>query len=317
MDATGRRTRLGGRKQRVSAPVLALYAYWRETSLDSPETRVEAGESEWYWGAPLPDGSFNATVFVDAERCGGGREELYGRLLQRSVLLKGCRNGRRITAVKCCAAASYFDENPIADNLLKAGEASFSIDPLSSQGVRSAMGSALHAALVLNTLMRKPESAAPAAAFYRARQQEAVSQHRRWAGRYYAEAAQRFDTPFWRSRAIAEPSTPQAKDDPMPAGAVDPDAHVRLSPEARIVEMPRAEGDFVVAGQAIEHPNLTRPLAYLDGIDVPDLLAGFESSERARELVARWRYRMPTAQSIRVLAELCRLGVLVCNDREG
>jgi hypothetical protein len=81
--------------------------------------------------------------------------------------------------------------------------------------------------------------------------------------------------------------------------------------------MPRAEGDFVVAGQAIEHPNLTRPLAYLDGIDVPDLLAGFESSERARELVARWRYRMPTAQSIRVLAELCRLGVLVCNDREG
>ena len=130
VDATGRRTRLGGRKQRVSAPVLALYAYWRETSLDSPETRVEAGESEWYWGAPLPDGSFNATVFVDAERCGGGREELYGRLLQRSVLLKGCRNGRRITAVKCCAAASYFDENPIADNLLKAGEASFSIDPL-------------------------------------------------------------------------------------------------------------------------------------------------------------------------------------------
>jgi flavin-dependent dehydrogenase len=165
VDATGRSGRLGGRKQRVAAPTLALYAYWRETVLHGPETRVEAGESEWYWGAPLPDGFFNATVFVNPSRCARGHADLYGRLLRRSALLQGCLNGRRITEVKCCDATSYCDEDPVADNLVKAGEASFSIDPLSSQGVRSAMGSALHGALVLNTMIRRPESAPAAAAF--------------------------------------------------------------------------------------------------------------------------------------------------------
>jgi hypothetical protein len=317
VDATGRSGRLGGRKQRVAAPTLALYAYWCETVLHGPETRVEAGESEWYWGAPLPDGFFNATVFVDPARCARGHADLYGRLLRRSALLQGCLNGRRITEVKCCDATSYCDEDPVADNLVKAGEASFSIDPLSSQGVRSAMGSALHGALVLNTMIRRPESAPAAAAFYTARQREAVSQHRQWAGRYYAEAAQRFDTPFWRSRAIVQPSPEQMKTDAGSAETVGPDAQLRLSSEARIVEMPRVEGDFILAGSAVEHPSLARPLAYLDGIDVPDLLAGFASSERACDVVARWRCKMPAAQAVRVLAELFRLGVLVRDSHRG
>jgi hypothetical protein len=96
-----------------------------------------------------------------------------------------------------------------------------------------------------------------------------VSQHRQWAGRYYAEAAQRFDTPFWRSRAIVQPSPEQMKTDAGSAETVGPDAQLRLSSEARIVEMPRVEGDFILAGSAVEHPSLARPLAYLDGIDVP------------------------------------------------
>jgi flavin-dependent dehydrogenase len=314
VDATGRRGRLGRRKQRISESLFALYAYWREARPTGPETRVEAGESEWYWGAPLPDGTFNATVFLDPSRCGTGREQLYERLLRNSGLLKGCLDGRRIGAVRCCDAASYRDEDPIQDNVLKIGEASFSIDPLSSQGVRSAMGSALHGALVLHTMLVRPESAGAAAAFYRARQQEAVRQHREWAGRYYAEAAQRFDTPFWRSRGLFEESPRAAAwTTPAPvAGSVTVHPHdwLRLAPETRIVDMPRVEGEFIVEGSAIEHPGLARPLAYLDGIDVAALLAEFDRPRQAREIAAR----MPGAKAQRVLAELCRLGVLRLSD---
>ncbi|MEE8583512.1 MAG: NAD(P)/FAD-dependent oxidoreductase, partial [Acidobacteriota bacterium] len=107
-DATGRRALLGGRKIRFSAPTLALYAYWRQSGLSGPETRVEAGCSEWFWGAPLPDGSFNAAVFIDPRRLessassGSAQDRLecfYRQLLQSSTLLQGCLQGTRMGAV--------------------------------------------------------------------------------------------------------------------------------------------------------------------------------------------------------------------------
>ncbi|MDQ6700668.1 MAG: FAD-dependent oxidoreductase [Acidobacteriota bacterium] len=68
VDASGRRSVQPGVKKRRSAPTLALYGYWRHMSLNGSQTRVEASECEWYWGAPLPDGTFNAAVFLGALR---------------------------------------------------------------------------------------------------------------------------------------------------------------------------------------------------------------------------------------------------------
>jgi hypothetical protein len=68
-----------------------------------------------------------------------------------------------------CEGDSYRDEDPIPNRLLRAGEGNFSIDPLSSQGVRSAMGSTAQRALVQRTMLARPESSRAAAAFYDAR----------------------------------------------------------------------------------------------------------------------------------------------------
>jgi hypothetical protein len=53
---------------------------------------VEAGDAAWYWGVPLPDGTYNTLVFVDARTArgqGGTLTERFMALLSRSSLLAG------------------------------------------------------------------------------------------------------------------------------------------------------------------------------------------------------------------------------------
>ena len=46
---------------------LAVYGYWRGAKLPTMP-RIEAGEDGWYWGVPLPDGTYNTLAFVDPGR---------------------------------------------------------------------------------------------------------------------------------------------------------------------------------------------------------------------------------------------------------
>jgi hypothetical protein len=170
------------------------------------------------------------------------------------------------------------------------------------------MGSALHGALVLHTMLRRPESSAAAAAFYRTRQQEAIQQHRLWAGSHYAVCAHLYDTPFWRSRALEEEPTPPSESGCI---ALDSETWLALAPQTKILAMPRVEGNFIVDGQAIQHPTLARPLSYLDGYDVPDLLQRLSAPVRVREAMLHWSGKMAPAKAMGVIAELCRLGVLI------
>ncbi|MCW3053067.1 MAG: hypothetical protein JWN14_2237, partial [Chthonomonadales bacterium] len=140
VDATGRRATLGGPKRRSGTPTLALFAYWKQAGMMGSETRVEAGREAWFWGAPLPDGTFNATVFLDPKRGVGHTrhdlENLYRNLLAESSLLGGCLEGVPAGEMVACNATTYQDPQPVGEDFLKVGEASFSIDPLSSQGVQ-------------------------------------------------------------------------------------------------------------------------------------------------------------------------------------
>ena len=159
VDATGRTSILGGARTRSGAPTLALYAYWQDTAIEGTETRVEAGESEWFWGAPLPQGQFNATVFIDSASfalgvaAAGSLDDFYSGLIGRSHLIADCLKGTRTTQVQVCDATCSYVETPCIGNSIKVGEAAFSIDPLSSQGVQTAIGSALHAAAVIHTIL--------------------------------------------------------------------------------------------------------------------------------------------------------------------
>ena len=66
------------------------------------------------------------------------------------------RQGRIEGAVKACDASSRYAEEPVGPSFVKIGDAAFTLDPLSSQGVQSAIASALQASIVVNTFAKYP-----------------------------------------------------------------------------------------------------------------------------------------------------------------
>ncbi len=325
-DASGRRALLRGRNVRYSAPTLAMYAYWPQSPLCGLETRVEAGRSQWYWGAPLPDGSFNATVFIDPRRLGRSNcakaqsrlEDLYRRLLRSSTLLEGCLEGEPMGAVTACDATSYHAADPVGQDWIKLGETSLSIDPLSSQGVQSAIRSGIQGVAVVNTLIRYPENGQTALEFYRQRQQETIRRHRALSAQFYGEMAQVSPGPFWQARAkssTAASATTQVRASRGLRRAFRPEEKLMLSADAKILQTPVMEGNRIVPRRALTHPSLDRPVAFLGGIDLAPLLEGLGNAQAACRILDRWSLQMSPEKALRILLWLWEKAIVSSVER--
>jgi 2-polyprenyl-6-methoxyphenol hydroxylase-like FAD-dependent oxidoreductase len=319
VDATGRSGILCGNKRRTGTPTLALYAYWKSSPAAGNETRIEAGDNHWFWGAPLPNGQFNATVFIDPSNYAqgvsqaGGRESFYRQLLKNSELLADCLLGTLSSPVSVCDATCIADENPVTPDSIKVGEASFSIDPLSSQGVTSAIGSALHAAAVVHTILRRPENTEPALRFYRDRQRESVALHAKAAGEFYHEAAESRPGEFWRRRARLAPRIRPER--PATRPAFGPQTLIQLSPEARMDAVLTIRDDFVVATQAIFAPNIARPVALLNDIEIVPLIASLQAAVTVSQLMKTWSRQLSEERALAVFCWLWEAGILATTTR--
>jgi 2-polyprenyl-6-methoxyphenol hydroxylase-like FAD-dependent oxidoreductase len=65
----------------------------------------------------------------------------------------------------------------VGRDFIKLGDAVLATDPLSASGVQRAMQGALAAAVTVNTILRRPDSARLAEDFYRERQADIAQQH--------------------------------------------------------------------------------------------------------------------------------------------
>jgi flavin-dependent dehydrogenase len=285
VDAAGRYSNIRRTEVRSVPSTVALSGDWHDTSLVPGPNRVEAGKTCWYWGAPRPDGAFCAMVFVDGEQCRGRRrrelEADYRRWLSESTLLADCLRGTLESGVRLHEATPHQSSVCVTENSIKVGEASFSLDPLSSQGVQAAMSSAIQAAIVAHTMLTRPEDAEAAKAFYRDACKDAVEHNRTAAARHYAAMFAATPTSFWQERAIASPismqSTPMG---PSPTFA----GRVSLSRDVRIEDVPVIERDHITLRKGLHHPSLERPFAYLGGIAVETLLARVANSDSLETL---------------------------------
>jgi flavin-dependent dehydrogenase len=291
VDATGRRSTIPVKKRRTyGRPTFALYGYWNRVEFTGAETRVEAGEQEWFWGAPLPGKCFVAAVFLDPGQLrrehGAPATQLYMSLLQRSKLLQACLKGQIRGKVSACDATSYYDQQPVTANSIRVGEASLAIDPLSSQGVQLALGSGIHAAAVIHTTLLRREASALARRFYRERQRESRMFHFARAAVLYAEAARERNAAFWQSRGCSYLGviTPvQAIPRPLPF-----DGKLRLDPAAKIADLPCLKGDFIGLARGLTHPGLEKPLVFLGNVAVGPLLTHLQSPKEMAELLREW-----------------------------
>lgn len=314
VDATGRARALGGSKRRSSETTLALYAYWRDVPLEGPETRIDAGEDGWYWGAPLPEGTFNATVFIDArgyrnrvtQACSVNR--LYENLISRSHLLAGCLRGSRIGSTKVCDATLYYDDLHATTNTIKVGEAAFSIDPLSSQGVQVAIGSAIHAAAVIHTIRQRPDDAQLALEFYRMRQLESVTFHANSAAMFYREVPWSNASEFWCRRVARLERDDDVIDVERPA-LTDTD-EIQLAPEVAFKTIPTIEGNYIVRSTAISLPTVNTPVVFLDGIAVGPLVAMIDKPTRVENILQLWEQQIPASRARALLQWLSERGAI-------
>ncbi|HEV7990850.1 MAG TPA: NAD(P)/FAD-dependent oxidoreductase [Gemmatimonadaceae bacterium] len=312
--ASGRSARVGGRRRAMGQRTIAIHAYWTGTRLPE-QPRIEAGEREWFWGVPLPDGTYNTLVFVDGERF---RAERHGSLdhrlralLTRSSLMRETRGVALVAPVRATDATAYVDEECVSARHIKIGDAALALDPLSSSGVQKAIQTALSGAIVVNTLLRRPAAREAALQFYRDSVHDAAARHRVWASSHYATAAARFDDPFWNVRAAVGASLESdAVARPAPAVAVEDDIPVRLSPDATWHDLPCLGDRFVELRPVLRHPQLDGAVAYLGGHDLAPLLRQARAGMTSRELAVAWSGSMPAATALSIARWLTEHGVL-------
>lgn len=290
VDATGKHSPLSGKKQRYSAATLALYGYWQNTCFQDAESRVESGANEWFWGASLPNGTFNAAVFLDREiypKRRGERQQFYESLLAKTTLFQGCLQGNLETPVRVCDASSYFATDSIEPDFIRVGEAALSIDPLSSQGVQVAMMSAFTGSIAVHTILTHPERTDVAIAFYRDRQQETVDRNQKTATELYAEQDIYPPTSFWQIRA-QKPLIPDETQWQLNTYLFNLNSRVQLSPVAKLMLAPVIQGNLIEKVKALQHPGLERPVAYLGNVAIANFLDELIAGKTVLELMQQW-----------------------------
>jgi flavin-dependent dehydrogenase len=312
-DAGGRRGVSRQRHIRTGVATLAVYGYWRGKSLPTMP-RIEAGEDGWYWGVPLPDGSYNTLIFVDPHRFrsapGATMSERFLRLLERSTLINDCLDAELIAPVRAIDATPYLSGDCVAPGQIELGDAALAIDPISSSGVQKAIQTALSGAIVANTLLRRPESTDAALSFYRAQLGEASERHRRWAPEHYRDVAERCAHPFWQQRAGQ-----QAAPDPAPLPAIDAlgfaTTPMELSSELEFAPTPCLQGDFVSLASALHHPRLASPIAFLGGRELAPLLRILQPGRTPLQIARSWSNHMSLESGLAIAGWLVNHGILV------
>ena len=303
-DASGRAFATRGQKRRTGARTNVFYSYWQGSDLPRLP-RIEAGLDAWYWGVPIPDGTYNTLVFVDPRTYA---REQFQELVARSGLLQGCRDICLISPVEAADATPYLDEESVTPHSIKVGDAALSIDPLSSSGVQKAIQAALSGAVVVNTLIRKPECNEAAMQFYRSSLADAAERHSNWAGEYYSAAAATRNTAFWRQRALGNFPAEAA---PSFAASDFADEPLALSPDLTFVELPCIDGGFVTLKSALHHPSLDRPVTFVGGCEMPPLVKRVREGMKPMEIALLWSDRVSIKTGLALTGWLLGRGLLI------
>jgi 2-polyprenyl-6-methoxyphenol hydroxylase-like FAD-dependent oxidoreductase len=289
---------------------VAMSAPWLPGDGSYAETRIEAGRDEWMWGNPLPDGSYAATIFVDSARVAGlrshGRAALCRDILSRSKLLAGLAKGRLIGPVDVRDATPRVNRDPIGHDFIKVGEAAVAIDPLSSQGVQTALLSAIQGAAAVHTILTAGSDPEPALAFFRERVQTTAARSRAAAARLYREHPDQ--TPFWMRRSLAAGSTaPEDRRQTIP----ELPSRLGVACSLGIVDIPVLSGAFIRRARALHHPGLAEPVAYLGGIALVPLVLDMPGPSTPDEIIRRWSALMPAQAARNIMNWMFVVGILV------
>jgi len=321
--ASGRKTPVKNPLHRLSPPTLATYAYWKNSATGGIESRVEAITDGWLWGAPLPNGLFNIALFSDSDaRHFSNQKEIHQHYLQclaHSQLLNGCLAGEIQGELHNCDAAAYVSKKPADNRQFFIGSSALGIDPLSSQGVQVAIKTAMLATTALHTQLCSPQQSNAATKFYTQKINDIAHQHQKIAERFYTEHAHKCNSTFWRRRTSASSNKAINKDTAQRSKQPDKrpikkniqhtysprSTQLKLSSKARLKNQPVLMGEQIKSIKALHHPSLERPVAFLQNIELAQLLEFIEYKSRtSSEIIHQWAPHTGIESAYKILAWL-------------
>ena len=236
----------------------------------------------------------------------------YAGLLRQFSALRLEQLGQQCSDPQACDASSQHAEDPVGDRYIRLGDSCLSVDPLSSQGVHLALQSGLQGAIIVNTILRKPENTEAAQQFFRMRITERVGRYTGRTKQEYARVSAMCPNAFWHERAgeasVVEAAGPYPPLEPAPPAPSD---QVAVSPYATLDAAPVIDGIFVQVRQVVRHPNIDGGVAYVEGVDLVRLLSALPPSFAYRDIPKIWRDHIPLATASRIASWLWDKSVLV------
>jgi hypothetical protein len=303
----------------MSSPTIALYGYWRGERFTSA-TRIVAMNDHWCWGALLPDNLYSAMVFADpgsVKHKGQSLDERYRRLIFESGLIVEDTQAELDCPTRACDATAYVDAELVGEDFIKVGEAGLALDPLSSTGVQKAVQSSLVASCSVHTILDRGDREA-AREFYVADQLLTTRRHAEWARESYSEVSCRNPHEFWGKRARG-PEIPKLA---QASSSIGWERRIALSCGVSREITPCIVGDSIIRRSALCLPSIERPIAFLDGFDLPQLFADLRPGMTLGALAAAWPAKIPPGEARRIAQRCVALGLLCeikdphCNGAE-
>jgi 2-polyprenyl-6-methoxyphenol hydroxylase-like FAD-dependent oxidoreductase len=304
VNASGRRSA----GMRSGPRLAALCGRWWHADM-IPEMRIEAGDRCWLWSAPMSDGSITALACLDPKNCAGltrrDREALYRSLLGASTLMARCLNGSLVGGVLVRDATPRVCEAPITPTSIRIGDAALGLDPLSGQGVQSALRSGLQAGVVVHTILSGLDVDA-AISFYRGALAATEARHRAVAAQFY-DSQSVFKSPFWSERSGGAKTEASSAETAAPPSL---SAVLRLSRDAQLLPIPAIDGDVIRRRLALSHPNLDRPVVWFGGLAIGPALAALSDGRTAASVLADWSRLVPPRVAWEILLQLTAHGIV-------
>jgi len=313
VDATGRRGWISRGKVSIGSPQLALYSYWKLPSDHRWQgSYIETSEDDWSWCCKLTEGRAVAAVFLDPALLKSKEKkaicnEYLGRIAKKEfsgLISKGVQG----IEIKACNASVIVSSNPITDGLICVGDACFAQDPLSSQGVQSAIAMALQASVVINTILKYPGHRNISEQFYKDRLKQKKESHLTQIREHYQKASQYYQTPFWARRAdipVKHYVNIQHTAHKLTANNI-----LALAHNVSIVGSPVIRNGVIQNELAISRPGLDEPIVEVNLLPVSALLKILESCNQVGRLVSALQSFGSPAQVLKGLEVLVNLGLL-------
>jgi len=181
--------------------LVGVVGFFQDTTHGDTRTLVEACETGWWYCASLPQNRHIVAFMTDRDlipRALGRLEEAWRRALHRSVHARARISGKvPLGPLRIVAADTYRRTRLAGDGWVAAGDAAFTYDPLSSQGIHKAMASGLAAAEAIAASI----SGAPESMFEYARKaDEAFVRYWRIHENHYRREVRWPNSPFWCRR---------------------------------------------------------------------------------------------------------------------